>query len=88
LYKALITAIPIKKKRKKKGEKSELTTEQKLYNKEIGKERVKVEHSIGGMKRYRILMERIRIKNFSTIETISCICAGLWNFSIKQRTNL
>jgi hypothetical protein len=81
-YKTLETFIPFKKKRKKKGQKSELTSEQKEQNKQYGKERIFVEHSIGGAKRYRILIDRLRYKSLSFINTVVGICAGLWNFTI------
>ena len=82
-YKVLDVKIPHKRKRKKKGQKerNELTLEQKEYNKEVGKERVVVEHSIGGMKRYRILMNCIRLKfKNDMISNVVGVCAGLWNF--------
>jgi len=48
-------SMPYPKKRVKKGEpKFEFTPEQKEYNREQSRIRVGVEHSIGGMKRYRI----------------------------------
>ena len=83
IYKTIKTYIPAKRKRAVKGKKSELTQEQKEYNKSIGKERVVVEHSIGGMKRYRIILERLRFKRIHLIDKISGICAGLWNFTLS-----
>jgi hypothetical protein len=82
VYSTLATFIPFKKKRVKKGEKSELTPEQKEQNKQYGKERIWVEHSIGGAKRYRILIDRLRYKSLNFINTIVGICAGLWNFTL------
>jgi hypothetical protein len=40
-----------------------------------------VEHSIGGMKRYRILSERLRMHDYEEYDLIIGVCAGLWNFS-------
>ena len=74
--------IPYKRKRVKKGLNNELTEEQKRYNKEVGKQRIIVEHSIGGMKRYQILVRRNRCKSNTHVNDIVVICAGLWNFSI------
>ena len=72
--------IPIKKKRVK----NELSTEQKLYNKNLGADRVVIEHSIGGMKRYRILVNTIRLKlNTNIIDDLLVTCAGLWNYSMS-----
>ncbi len=76
--------IPIKKKRVKKGQENELSTEQKLYNKNLGADRVVIEHSIGGMKRYRILVNTIRLKlNTNIIDDLLVTCAGLWNYSMS-----
>ncbi|MEZ4885822.1 MAG: transposase family protein [Chitinophagales bacterium] len=74
--------IPYKKKRAKKSVNNELTIEQKQYNKEVGKQRIAVEHSIGGMKRYQILVRRNRCKSNIHVNDIVVICAALWNFSI------
>ena len=76
IYKTLETFIPFKKKRAKNGQKSELTSEQKEQNKQYGKERIFVEHSIGGAKRYRILIDRLRYKSLNFINTVVGICAG------------
>jgi hypothetical protein len=67
--------IPEKKKKKQ-----ELTLAQKRATQEKGKNRLCIEHAIGGMKRYRLIMERIRIRKLSLLDTLVGICAGLWNF--------
>ncbi len=85
IYKTLETFIPFKKKPVKKGEKSELTSQQKEQNKQYGKERIFVEHSIGGAKRYRILIDRLRYKSLNFINTVVGICAGLWNFTLTYK---
>lgn len=82
LYQTHILHLSLRRKRAKKGQKSVLTDEQKIHNKSVSKERIFVEHSIGGMKRYRILYNRIRLKNDSTIDRIINVCAGLWNYYI------
>lgn len=69
--------IPHKKKRK-----GELNEEQKTQNREISSKRIKVEHSIAGLKRYRILSERLRLRDFDLYDDIIGVCAGLWNFTI------
>ena len=68
----------------KKPKKSELTDNQKAENKNIASERIKVEHSIGGMKRYRILSERLRVHDFDLYDDILGVCAGLWNFYLEH----
>ena len=66
--------------KKPKGKK--LTKEQKDENTQLASERVIVEHSIGGLKRYRILSDRLRVKNRELYDDVLGICAGLWNFML------
>ncbi len=82
-YKCKDLYIPYKKKRCAKGESNELSEQQKAINKEQATQRIGVEHSIGGMKRYKILSHRLAIKSIATINCIVGICAGLWNFQLK-----
>lgn len=88
LYKSKKVYIPIKRKRVKKGCCNELSEEQKKINKEQAQQRVGIEHSIGGMKRYRILSNRLRSKSARIIDSIIGVCAGLWNFLIKKPNQL
>ena len=83
LYESKNLFIPIKKAKATKSNKNELNEEQKEYNKSLSQERVFVEHSIGGMKRYRILVNRNRLKNKKTINKTIGVCAALWNYSIS-----
>ena len=64
----------------KKKKKQELSAEQKQENKELARERIPVEHAIGGMKRYRILSDRLRVHAIQLYNEILGVCAGLWNF--------
>jgi hypothetical protein len=75
-YKYKSAYLPNKKKRG-----CELTEEEKSENRQGAKERVKVEHSIGGLKRYRVLSDRSRIRDFKLFDQIIGVCAGLWNYS-------
>ena len=68
----------------KKPKKSELTEEQKSENKSGSSERITVEHSIGGLKRYRILSDRLGIHLFDFYDEILGVCAGLWNFYLAN----
>ena len=84
-YCCLKANIPFKKKRAAKGQSNELTDEQKVGNKQNAGERIAVEHSIGGMKRYRILSNRIRLKSTVLIDTIIGVCVSpkaRWNFML------
>jgi hypothetical protein len=75
--------LPYKKKRVKKGGCNELSEAQKSCNKAQAAERVKVEHGIGGMKRYRIISHRLTLKSTAIINSIIGVCAALWNFVLK-----
>lgn len=75
-YKCQKVYLPHKKKAGKA-----LTDEQKAENTMGAKERIKVEHSIGGLKRYRILSDRSRIRDWQLFDNIIGVCAGLWNYT-------
>jgi hypothetical protein len=66
----------------KKPKKQELTAEQKAENKSRARERLKVEHSISGLKRYRILADRLRMDDLDLYNVVLGVCAGLWNFCL------
>lgn len=74
----LKVSIPIKKP-KGKG----LTDEQREINTKQASERITVEHSIGGLKRYRILEDRLRLHNLNPYNDVLGVCTGLWNFSLN-----
>jgi len=82
LYPCKKLVIPFKKKRTKKGISNDLTEKQVEHNKEVGSERIYVEHAIGGMKRYRILEHRNRLKSTKIINMVIGVCAALWNFHL------
>lgn len=69
----------------KKPRKQELTMLQKLENRIFARERVKVEHAIGGMKRYRSLSDRLRLHDLGLYDDLLEVCAGLWNFQLSYR---
>jgi DDE superfamily endonuclease len=66
----------------KKPRKAELSEENKQVNKEQAAQRVVVEHSIGGLKRYRVLSNTLRTKDAKLYDRIAGICAALWNLNI------
>jgi hypothetical protein len=66
----------------KKPKQQELTQEQKAENKSRASQRVKVEHSICGLKRYRILSDRLRMHDLDLYNDVLEVCAGLWNFCL------
>ena len=76
--------IPTKKPRKsKKHPNPQLSAAQKAANKVLSQVRIFIEHAIGGMKRYNILVHafRNRIENFE--DDVIGICAGLWNLVLS-----
>jgi len=70
----------------KRKPKSTLTDQQKEENKQLASERVAVEHSFGGMKRFRILADRLRLHDLKLYDTALVVCAGLWNFLLLPTT--
>lgn len=68
----------------KKKKKQELSPEQKDENKQLASDRIHVEHAIGGMKRYRILSDRLRVHDIELYNVILGVCAGLWNFYLMH----
>jgi hypothetical protein len=71
--------IPHKKKKN-----TSLTDDQKKENKVLSARRVIVEQSIGGIKRYRILSDRLRMHHIDSYDKVLGICTGLWNFYIAK----
>jgi len=83
-YRGAQIAIPTKKPRKsQKNPNPQLSDEQKAANKALSQIRIFIEHAIGGMKRYNILVHafRNRLENFE--DDVSGVCAGLWNFVLS-----
>ena len=67
----------------KRRKNTELTAFQKFENQQLAKQRVVVEHAIGGMKRHYILRHENRMKKpheSVKLDAVSEICAALWNF--------
>ena len=67
----------------KKPKGQELTKEQKSLNKYISSIRVRVEHAIGSVKRYRIVKDECRLRKNNYPENVFKICAALHNFRIN-----
>ena len=67
----------------KKPPKQELTQTQKEENKLLASKRIVVEHAIAGMKRYRILVDRLRMQDLKLYDDLLGVCAGLWNFYLN-----
>jgi hypothetical protein len=78
-YKCQKLFIPHKKSKNKP-----LTENQKAENKQLSSKRVIVEHSFAGLKRFRILSDRLRLHRIDFYDDILGVCAGLWNFYLAN----
>jgi len=67
----------------KKPKGQELTKEHKSKNREISSFRVRIEHAIGSVKRYRIVKDECRLRKNNYPEKVFKICAALHNFRIN-----
>ncbi len=74
-------SLPHKKPRKSKAKPDpQLSNAQKQANRALAKLRIFVEHAIGGMKRYRILVAPYRNHKPNFEDDVAVVSAGLWNF--------
>jgi len=75
--------IILQPEKKPKG--GELTPEQKDRNRGISRVRVRVEHVIGGVKRYRIVKDKLRNWKKGFRDKVMETCCGLHNFRLNFR---
>lgn len=61
-----------------------LTLTEKVLNQSLARQRIGIEHSIGGFKRYRVLSERLRMHDMNLYDSICEVCAGLWNYYLTN----
>jgi hypothetical protein len=80
---ALEDVLIVQPKKKPKGK--ELTQEDKDNNQQISSVRVRVEHAIGGVKRYRIVKDKIRNWKDDFRDQVMATCCGLHNFRLNFR---
>jgi len=73
----------VQPKRKPPG--GELTPPEKAMNRRISSIRIRIEHAIGGVKRYRIVKDKIRLLKDRVRDTIMETCCGLHNFRLQYR---
>lgn len=82
-YEGEMIEIPHKKPRKSKtNPDSKLTVEQRAENRAVSQIRIFIEHAIGGMKRFGILVQRFRNRKENFEDDSVGICAGLWNLNL------
>ena len=72
--------LPHKKPRNTKTEKRELTQDQKNFNRELAKKRVKVENVLAHVKILRIVKDKNRNYRFGFRENLMKTACGLYNF--------
>jgi hypothetical protein len=76
-----VTIVP--PKRKPRG--GELTPPEKATNRRISSIRIRIEHAIGGVKRDRMVKDKIRLFKDGIRDTIMETCCGLQNFRLQYR---
>src|SRR2546429_7709365 len=77
-------ALPTKNPRKsQKTPNPPLSDAQKGANKVLSQVRIFIEHAIGGMKRYTILVHGFRNRKADFEDDAIGVCAGLWNFVLS-----
>ena len=69
----------------KKPRGKELTVNDQYGNQWLGSLRIRVEHAIGGVKRYRIVKDCLRNRKTSFKDSVFAICCGLHNFRLNFR---
>lgn len=62
-----------------------LTVLQKEINTAISSERVKIEHAISGVKRSRIVKDKLRSRKNNQDDLVMEIACGLHNFRVRKR---
>lgn len=79
----LVGVTIIQPQKKPRGQ--ELTEAEKDNNRAISKIRVRIEHVIGGVKRYRIVKDKIRNWKENFRDQVMETCCGLHNFRLNFR---
>ena len=76
--------IPTKKPRKShKNPNPQLSEEHRAANTALSRVRIFIEHAIGGMKRYNILVHSFRNRSENLEDDVIGVCAGLWNLVLS-----
>ena len=63
----------------------ELTPPEKATNRRISSIRIRIEHAIGGLKRYRIVKDNIPLLKDGIRDAVIETCWGLPNFRLQYR---
>ncbi|MFY0599211.1 MAG: transposase [Cyclobacteriaceae bacterium] len=75
--------LPFKKPRGK-----ELTELQKRVNKAIGSARIRIEHAFSGVKRLKIIRNKIRLETYQVRDRVFKIAVALHNLRVSYRVIL
>jgi hypothetical protein len=70
---------------KKKPRGAELTPPEHVTKRRISSIRMRIAHAIGGVKRYRIVKDTIRLLKDGIRDAIMETCCGLHNFRLEYR---
>jgi hypothetical protein len=70
---------------KKTPSSGELTPPEKAMNRRMSSIRIRIEHAIGGVKRYRIVKDNIRLLKDGIRDLVMETCCGLHNFRLQYR---
>ena len=79
----LVGVTIIQPKKKPKG--GELTAEEKEINRSISSIRIRIEHAIGGVKRFRIIKDKLRNWKKGFGDLVMETCCGLHNYRLNFR---
>jgi hypothetical protein len=63
----------------------DLSPLEKATNRTISSIRIRIEHAIGGVKRYRMVKDKIRLLRDGIRDTVMDTCCGLQNFRLQYR---
>jgi hypothetical protein len=63
----------------------ELTPPEKVTNRRISSIRIRIEHALGGVKRDRIVKDKIRLLKDGIRDAVMETCCGLHNFRLQYR---
>jgi hypothetical protein len=70
---------------KKQPRGGELTPPEKATNRRLSSIRIRIEPAIGGVKRFRIVKDKIRLLKDRIRDTVMGTCCGLHNFRLQSR---
>ena len=69
----------------KKPRGGELTSDHKEENRRIAREKMRIEHTIGSVKRCRIIKDKLRYWQDTVRDMLMAIAAGLHNWRLRYR---